>query len=162
MSEVLVALFEKILVPRDGSEHSTKALGKAIEVAKKFDAKVTQIQVYSVYAQPILLPEPTTVGVSTVPLLTAAEVAKVAETARRAGNCILIDGEQRAKSEKVQVEKMFVEGHAVQEIVRVAKEEDFDLVVMGARGLSKIKEILLGSVSDGVIHHATCPILLVK
>ena len=155
-------MFGKILVPFDGSEHSTKALEKAIQIAKKFEAKITLIHVYSVYVQPILLPEPTTVGVSTVPLLTATEVSKVAETARRVGNRILADGEQRAKSEKVQVEKMLVEGHAVQEIVRVAKEGNFDLVVMGARGLSKIKEILLGSVSDGVIHHVTCPILLVK
>ena len=155
-------MFGKILVPLDGSEHSAKALEKAIQIAKKFEAKITLVHVYSVYVQPILLPEPTTVGVSTVPLLTAAEVSKVAETARRAGNRILADGEQRAKSEKVQVEKMLVEGHAVQEIVRVAKEGNFDLVIVGARGLSKIKQMLLGSVSDGVIHHVTCPVLLVK
>jgi len=155
-------LFGKILVPFDGSEHSTKALEKAIQIAKKFEAKITLIHVYSVYVQPILLPEPTTVGVSTVPLLTATEVSKVAETARRVGNRILADGEQRAKSEKVQVERMLVEGHAVEEIVRVAKEGNFDLIVVGARGLSKIKQMLLGSVSDGVIHHVTCPVLLVK
>ena len=155
-------MFEKILVPLDGSEHSAKALEKAIQIAKKFEARITLIHVYSVYVQPILLPEPTTVGISTVPLLTAAEVSKVAETARSAGNRILADGEEKAKSEDVQVEKMLVEGHAVQEIVRVAKEGDFDLVVMGARGLSRIKEILLGSVSDGVMHHVTCPIMLVK
>lgn len=155
-------MFGKILVPFDGSEHSTKALEKAIQIAKKFEAKITLIHVYSVYVQPILLPEPTTVGVSTVPLLTATEVSKVAETARRVGNRILADGEQRAKSEKVQVERMLVEGHAVEEIVRVAKEGNFDLIVVGARGLSKIKQMLLGSVSDGVIHHVTCPVLLVK
>jgi len=137
-------------------------LEKAVQIAKKFEAKLTLIHVYSVSVQPILWPEPTTLGASPAPLLTAAEISKVAEIARNIGKRILDDGEQRAKSEKVQVETMLVEGHAVQEIVRVAKEGNYDLIVIGARGLSKIREILLGSVSDGVIHHSTCPILLVK
>jgi nucleotide-binding universal stress UspA family protein len=159
---VWICLFGKILVPLDGSEHSVKALEKAIQIAKKFEAKMTLIHVYSVSVQPILLPEPTTLGASSIPFLTAAEISKVAEITRNAGKRILEDGEHRAKSEKIRVEKMLVEGHAVQEIVRVAKEGNFDLIVIGARGLSKIREILLGSVSDGVIHHVTCPILLVK
>jgi len=157
-----ICLFGKILVPLDGSEHSIKALEKAVQIAKKFEAKLTLMHVYSVSVQPILLPEPTTLGASPAPLLTAAEISKVAEIARNVGKRILDDGEQRAKSERVQVEKMLVEGHAVQEIVRMAKEGNYDLIVIGARGLSKIREILLGSVSDGVIHHSTCPILLVK
>jgi nucleotide-binding universal stress UspA family protein len=44
----------------------------------------------------------------------------------------------------------------------VCREGKFDLIVMGARGLSKIEELVLGSVSDGVTRHACCPILVVK
>ncbi|MEM3789229.1 MAG: universal stress protein, partial [Candidatus Bathyarchaeia archaeon] len=54
------------------------------------------------------------------------------------------------------------EGHVVQEIVRAAEEGKFDLIVMGARGISRIKELILGSVSDGVIRHAPCPVLVTK
>ncbi|MGA9388627.1 MAG: universal stress protein, partial [Candidatus Bathyarchaeia archaeon] len=52
------SLFNKILVPLDGSEHSLKALERATEIAKKFSGKITLIHVYSVSIQPIMLPEP--------------------------------------------------------------------------------------------------------
>ena len=57
---------------------------------------------------------------------------------------------------------MLREGHTVQEIVKAAKEGEFNLVVMEARGLSRIKEIILGSVSDGVIRNAPCPVHVTK
>jgi nucleotide-binding universal stress UspA family protein len=155
-------LFHKILVPLDGSEHSLKALERATEIAKKFSGKITLIHVYSVSIQPIMLPEPTTLGSPSIPILTGAEVSRIAEAAREFGNRILRDGEEKVKTEKVQVEKKLVEGHAVEEIVRAATEGNFDLIVIGARGISRIREILLGSVTDGVIHHVHCPVLVVK
>jgi nucleotide-binding universal stress UspA family protein len=54
------------------------------------------------------------------------------------------------------------EGHTVEEILKTAEEGEFDLIVMGARGISRIKEILMGSVSDGVTRHAPCPVLVGK
>ena len=155
-------MFEKILVPLDGSEHSLKALDKAVQIAKRFGGKITLVNVYSVSVQPLLLPEPTVAGVPTMPVLTAAEITRIGESARSVGRRILDDGAEKAKEEEVKTEKILVEGHAVQEIVKLAKEGDFGLIVIGARGLSKIREILLGSVSDGVIHHASCPVLVVK
>lgn len=155
-------MFEKILVPLDGSDHSVRALEKAVQIAKKFSNKVTLIQAYSVSMQPIILPEPTTLSSPTIPILTANEISRVVEAARATGQRILKDGEARAKAEGVAVEALLVEGHAVQEIIRTAKEGNFDLIVMGARGVSHIRGLLLGSVSDGVIHHALCPVLVVK
>jgi nucleotide-binding universal stress UspA family protein len=155
-------LFQKILVPLDGSEHSLRALEKAVQIAEKFSGKITLIHAYPVPVQPIMLPEPSTSGSLSIPILTGAEVSRMTEAAREVGNRILEDGEQKVKAEKVQVEKVLVEGHAVQEIVRVAREGDFDLIVIGARGISHLKEILLGSVTDGVIHHARCPVLVIK
>jgi nucleotide-binding universal stress UspA family protein len=155
-------MFEKILVPLDGSAHSVRALEKAVQIAKKFSGKVTLIYAYSVSMQPIILPEPTTLSSPTIPILNATEISRVVEAARTTGERILKDGEARAKTEGVAVKAMLVEGHAVQEIVRTAKEDNFDLIVMGARGVSHIRSLLLGSVSDGVIHHALCPVLVVK
>jgi len=155
-------LFDKILVPLDGSEHSMKALDYAVQIAKKFSGKVTLLNVYSTSVQPIFLPEPTTLGSPGVPLLTAADVSMVVEAAKRAGKRILDDGEEKVKAGKVPFEKILVEGHPVEEIVREVREHGFDLIVIGARGLSHIREILLGSVTDGVIHHVGCPILVIK
>jgi nucleotide-binding universal stress UspA family protein len=50
-------------------------------------------------------------------------------------------------------------GHGV---VAAAEKAGADLIVVGARGLGKFKRVLLGSVSERVIHNATCPVLVVK
>jgi nucleotide-binding universal stress UspA family protein len=159
---MLVPLFEKILVPLDGSEHSLRALEIAIQIAKKFDGKITLIHVYSITIRPVIMPEPTTLTPPMIPVMTPAEVSKAVEATRKAGASILADGEQKVKAEEVQVETTLREGHTVQEIVKTAKEGKFDLIVIGGRGISKIRELLLGSVTDGVIHHAPCPVLVIK
>jgi nucleotide-binding universal stress UspA family protein len=156
----VVRLFQKTLVPLDGSEHSLKALERAAQIAEKFSGKITLIHVYSV--QPIMMPEPSTVTSLNIPILTGAEVSVMIEAARKWGNKILEAGEQRIKATNVQVEKLLVEGHAVEEIVRVANQGNFDLIAIGARGVSHMREMLLGSVTDGVIHHAHCPVLVIK
>jgi len=148
-------VFEKILVPLDGSEHSVRALGSAVQIAKKFDGKITLIHVYS-RVWPIVMPHTTIMPEATI------IIPKLIEAARKAGADILSDGEKKVKAEKVQVETLLKEGHTVEEILKTAREGEFDLIVMGARGLSRIKEILLGSVSDGVMRHARCPVLVVK
>jgi nucleotide-binding universal stress UspA family protein len=155
-------LFEKILVPLDGSDHSLRALKIAVQMAKKFGGKLTLIHVYSVSVRPIVMPEPATLTTPGVPVMTAAEVSKVVEAARKAGANILADGEQRVKAEGVQVNTKLKEGHTVQEIIETAKEGRYGLIVMGARGISKIREMLLGSVSDGVIRNAPCPVMVTK
>jgi len=144
-------MFKKILVPLDGSEHSVRALETAIQIAKEFDGKITLIHVYPgvwhTYVVPVVSPE--------APIL-----SEIAEAAHKAGVAILADGEKKAKG--VKVETLLRGGHTVEEIIKAGTEGKFDLIVMGARGLSKIKEMLLGSVSDGVIRHACCPVLVVR
>ena len=150
-------MFENILVPLDGSEHSAHALGKAVQIAKKFDGKITLIHIYSIVY-------PVSISITTLNEATFAPelVSELEEAARKTGASILEDGEKKVKSEVVPVETLLKGGHTVERIFKTANEGEFDLIVMGARGLSTIKEILLGSVSHGVSIHARCPVLLVK
>lgn len=148
-------MFEKILVPLDGSDHSVRALTVAVQIAKKFDGDIILIHVYS-NVWPIVMPHATIMPEAT------GIIPKLIEAAREAGATILADGEKKVKAEGVQVETFLREGHTVEEILKTAEEGKFDLIVVGARGLSMIKEILLGSVSDGVMRHARCPVLVVK
>jgi len=157
-----MSLFEKILVPLDGSEHSSRALEIAIQIAKKFDGKITLVHVYAVGVRPIVMSEPTTLTPPSIPIMASADFSKVVEAARKAGNTILANGENKVKAEGVQTETLLKEGHTVQEVLETAKDGKFNLIVMGARGVSKIREILLGSVSDGVIRNAPCPVLVTK
>jgi nucleotide-binding universal stress UspA family protein len=142
----LIPLFEKILVPLDGSEYSVRALENAVQIAKKFNGKITLIHVYSVSAC-------RHAGIN---------FDKCVQAIRKVGAGLLADGEKRVKAEGVQIETLLREGHIVEEILKAAREGEFHLIIMGARGISRIKEILMGSVSDGVTRHAPCPVLLVK
>ncbi len=150
-------MFERILVPVDGSEHSMRALEKAVQIAKNCDGKITLIHVYSV------------LRVGVIPMAMAEPVAlppemvdKLAAAVRESGSSILEDAKKRVEAEGVQSQTLLREGHVVEEILRAAKEENADLIVIGARGLSTLKEIFLGSVSHGVALHAPCPVLLMK
>ena len=60
------------------------------------------------------------------------------------------------------VERSVVVGHPPTEIVEAASKTGVDLVVLGARGLGPLGRLVLGSVSDRVVHHAPCPVLVVK
>jgi nucleotide-binding universal stress UspA family protein len=53
-------------------------------------------------------------------------------------------------------------GRADREIVLLAEEEGADLIIMGSRGLGRIRRALMGSVSDSVVRHAHCPVLVVR
>jgi nucleotide-binding universal stress UspA family protein len=140
-------LFQKILVPLDGSDHSLRALKISIQISKEFNGEITLIHVYSeVWPNGTL----------------ATSIEQCIEAARKAGADILADGKKKARAERVQVETLLKEGHPVEEILQTAKKGDFDLIVIGARGISRIRGILIGSVSDGVTRHAPCPVLVVK
>ena len=141
-----MSVFEKILVPLDGSENSFHALEKAVQMAKKFDSKMSLISVYSISAF----------------RLTPSQVFEYMIELRKSGEAILEEGKKIAKSQGLLVETILKDGHAVEEIVKMARDGNFDLIVIGAKGISKFKEILLGSVSHGVTAHASCPVLIVK
>jgi nucleotide-binding universal stress UspA family protein len=153
-------LFQKILVPLDGSEHSLKALDEASQIAKMSSGKLTLIHVYSV--QPVLMSEVPAPGYTGPPIFTSVDASRMVEAAQEIGNKILKKAEKRISATGIRVEKKLVEGHTVQEIVRAANDGNFDLIVLGARGISHIKEMLLGSVTDAVIHHAHCAVLVIK
>jgi nucleotide-binding universal stress UspA family protein len=153
-------MMEKILVAVDGSKHSQKALEYAVGLTEKFDGKITVINVYS-----IVVPQVQPIDGLSTPILSgtsAAIAVKIAEDAKRRGEQVLAECEQFAKARGVSVEKVLREGDAVNEIVAEAKEGKFDLVVVGHRGMSKLKELFLGGVSEGVSHKAPCPVLIVK
>jgi nucleotide-binding universal stress UspA family protein len=136
-----------------------KALEEAAQLAKMSSGKITLLNAYSAHIP--LFPDPDTSD-EAFPVLTNAQVAMIVETAQKSAGEILQNGEQRISGTGVPVEKMIVEGHAVHEIVRVANEGNFDMIVIGARGISHVKELFLGSVTDGVIHHAHCAVLVIK
>jgi len=154
-------MFNNILVAVDGSEHSKKALSYALELAEKFDGKITLIHVYSTVV-PLRPSVDTLAGPALTPPASDAMAAKITEEAKQMGKRILEEAEQVVKERGISVEKVLKEGDIVREIVTTAQEGKFNLVVMGHRGLSRLKELFLGAVSEGVSHKVPCPVLIVK
>jgi nucleotide-binding universal stress UspA family protein len=160
-------MFDKILVPIDGSANSKKALESAVEVAKRCQSsKLTLIHVYSTDIEPLLTPTPIIPYASpesaAPPTPTVSYIDGLRQDIYNASEKILADAEKMVANEGVPVEKVLKKGHAVKEIIKEAKEDKIDLIVMGTRGLSQIQEITLGSVSEGVIRHAHCPVLVIR
>jgi nucleotide-binding universal stress UspA family protein len=140
--------FQSILVADDMLEDSQLALDEAVELARLARAKLTIVTVVSVVSPSFGVPVP--VGDSFAALLEAA--AKRLEAIK-----------QRLLSEGVpEVETALLEGNPVDRVVEFAEKHPPDLIVVGSRGLSTAGRFLLGSVSDGILHHVHCSVLVVK
>jgi nucleotide-binding universal stress UspA family protein len=141
-------MFSKILVPVDGSDNSFRALEQAIFLAKGTGASLTAMHV---------IENPPTVYVESQKLLNELLANYRAESAKVLDRC-----KQVAEKSGVQIETVIAEGDPASSIVGYAHKEGFDQIVIGSRGLGKFKEMVLGSVSNKVLHHAKVSVLIVK
>ncbi|MEM3955388.1 MAG: universal stress protein [Candidatus Bathyarchaeia archaeon] len=155
-------MIKRILVAIDGSEHAYKALDFALDLAEKYSAAVTIINVFQAPMVPIVPP----VGYLAEGELSTYSIAydDLVREVKAAHEKILSHAFKRAKRLKpnLEVSTLLKEGRPADEIVKTAKEGEFDLIVMGHRGLGRVKEFFLGSVSDRVADEAHCPVLIVK
>ena len=136
----------KILVPLDGSKNSFRGLEMAITLARQCGAIITGA--YSIYAPP----HSEFRGVGSVEKSLNKEVKRFMEEAK-----ILA-----AQNGIVFKEKM-MRGNIGYNIIKLAHGKDnFDMVVIGSRGRSSVKEIFFGSVSNYVIHTSKIPVVVVK
>ena len=140
---------EKILVPVDFSEHSARALEMAIDLAKAFGAEIHLLHCYQV--QPLSI---SPYGIA-LPEGFDRDVRQAAESRT---------DEWRAKVtlEGIEVEVSLSSRFPSLEISETASGVGADLIVMGTRGLSGIRHVLLGSVAERTLRLAPCPVLTVK
>jgi len=139
--------FSKILVPYDGSENAQKALEKAIELAS-IDASIS-LEVIYVVTPPALS------SIVDVPI-------NFEEVLFEAGKAIIAKAEATLAPLQNKHQCYLLRGSsAAQAILDYAKEHDCDLIVMGNRGLTGIREFL-GSVSHMVVQRSLVSVLIVK
>lgn len=131
----------------DGSENSHRALEYATSMAVAGDA-LTLVRVIDL---------PPTLYVESQKLLNEIMGKFKDESAR-----ILDQSRALAQKSGVAVNAVTLEGDTAQGIVDCAQKGGFDMIVMGSRGLGKLKDIVLGGVSSKVLQRAKCPVLIVK
>jgi nucleotide-binding universal stress UspA family protein len=145
-----VALFNKILVPVDFSAHSVRAVHYAAELSKTYTAPVTLLHAYQTlnYALPegyvFYSPE----QLAELSRALDEQMAQTRAIAERAG--------------ALDVDTKMLMGSAHAEILRVAEEEKFDLIVMGTHGRTGLGHAFMGSVAERVVRQAPCPVLTVR
>ena len=149
-------LIKNVLVAVDGSENSDRALNFALDLAEKYGAAVTILNVSESPAMGAVPIEPTTVS--------GESMVVFAKDLRRFHEEILSKAIARARAVKpsVSVSSKLREGDPALEIVAEAKEGLVDVVVVGHRGLSRVREIFLGNISEKVAHLAPCPVVIVR
>jgi len=136
---------QKILVPIDGSENSFRALDKAIVLAKQNDAEITGFFVIQI---------------------NPSELSIIRNIMKKSFKSQFLNIMRKAsvKCKKNGVE--FIDalefGHEGNTIVSFAQKNDYDLIVIGSRGLGSIKEFFLGSTSTYVVHNSKIPVLIIK
>jgi nucleotide-binding universal stress UspA family protein len=139
----------KIAVAVDGSAHANDALLFAVDLAKKYSAELI-----------IAAVAPLTAYVATSEPWIPTEVL---EGEVKHYKTILDQSVASAKASGLaSVTGVCLEGHITEELVAFVEKNPVDLLVMGSRGLSTTKRLLLGSTSDEVLHHVSCPVLIVR
>ena len=152
--------FSKILISVDGSEQSMDAADYAIAMAKKEDNNAQLIALHVLFSQTGYAYSTNMFG-----LVTPSSINELLEDAKH---------EAQQWFDKIK-EKLYENGgiqlktevvvsptSVVGAIVDYAEHENVDLIVIGSRGRSGFKKLLLGSTASGVVTYATCPVLVVK
>ena len=140
--------FLKIMVAIDGSEHSLKAADYGLDVAKSFNAQLFAITVTSV---------PESYHLKQEDVLKQSNKMDDSKT-------WLEEFSHAAKIENIELKTELINSHRPVDyvILEYAEEKNIDLIVVGTRGRSGFKRLLLGSVASSVVSYAHCPVMVVK
>jgi len=149
-------IIKRVLVGIDGSKNSEKALEFALDFAEKYGSEVMLLNV----SESLAISQVSQESVQ-YPGITSTNV--LAKDLRRIQEELLAKTLEHARMLKptLAVSSMSKEGDPALEIVETVKEGHFDAIVIGHKGLGKMREIFLGSVSEKVVHLASCPVILV-
>ena len=143
---------KSILVPTDFSEYSEKAFKQAVEIALMFDSTITLLHVEAPDMEKM-----TALYVAEDKLKEIRENLKK-ETEENLRKFIKISD----KSDKVNIKTRIAVGVAYDEIVKITKNEDYDLIVISSHGKNALETFFYGSTTEKVVRNARCSVLVVR
>ena len=139
------SLYMNILVPLDGSSYSEKALLHACDLAKNYQSRLILLYV-----------------VEKLVFINPLDRKVYLEMLRKVGNNVLTTGKKIATNQGMNSKIVIKEGNIANEIIKLAKKEQCNLIVMGNKGLGATARFILGSISNKLANNSTCSILIVK
>ena len=141
-------MFSKVLVPVDGSDNSHRALNAALLLLEKLGAKVTAIHVME--------------DIPVLHIQSEKLLRELLDAYKKESELILSKCSEIATKKGLSINTKLLQGNAGATILDFCEKEKYDIIVMGSRGLGKFKELLLGSVSSKVVHHSSCPVMIIR
>lgn len=141
-------MYNRILVAIDGSKMSNKALKAALQIARERYSKVGVIHV----EKNVMISEN----------MTTDSIDEIYSKINNEANSLFNEARSLAESEELEIDTHYVMGDPAVQIVKTAEQGNYQLIVMGSRGLGAIKGIVMGSVSYKVLQLSQCPVLIIK
>ncbi|TLX69120.1 MAG: universal stress protein [Thaumarchaeota archaeon] len=141
-------MFSKILVPVDGSDISYRALDAALFLSEKLGSNITVIHV---------MEDVPITQIESPKLLT-----ELLEAYKKESQGVLSKCSEIATKKGLTINTILLKGNPASIILDISIKEKKDMVIMGSRGIGKFKELILGSVSSKILHHSSCPVMLIR
>ena len=138
--------FSKVLVVVDGSEYSMNAAEYAISITKEYGSQLIALHVI-------------TSDVSTIASTFSPQMEEIKKNAQEFFDKIRHKGGNWDIPLRTE---LIASSSVVGGIIDFAEKENIDLIVVGTRGRSGLKRLLLGSVASGIVNYAHCPVMIVK
>ena len=141
-------MFTNVLVPVDGSDNSYRALDAALHLSEKLGSSITVVNVME--------------QVPITHIESEKLLSELLEAYKKENQEILSKCSNIANEKGLSIKTLLLQGNPASVILDYSKKENFDLVIMGSRGMGKFKQLILGSVSSKIVHHSPCAILLIR
>ena len=136
---------KKILVPLDGSKNSLRGLDEAIYLARQCQAVITGL-----YVIPLAKPK------------TDSQISYVEKYLLTHAGKFMSKAKKHSAQKGILFEDKIEYGDEGPKIINFANKKFFDIIVIGSRGQSGLKEVFLGSVANAIVHKSKVPVLVVK
>jgi len=138
-------VFSNILVAVDGSESAKKAFERSIYLAQKCNSRIDLVHVVQCE-----------VGGD------SANTFEIIDKLKEKAKKMLEEYKIQAAEKNVPIQITVIQGDPAKAIIELAKAKSYDLIIMGTRGRTAFQELLIGSVSQKVMHHASCPVMVIR
>jgi nucleotide-binding universal stress UspA family protein len=135
----------KILVPLDGSKNSMRGLDEAIYLARQCHATITGL-----YVIPLSKPQ------------TNSQISYIEKHLLQNASKFMSNAKKHSAQNGISFFDKITYGDEGSKIINYANSKKFDIIVIGSRGQSGLKETFLGSTSNYVLHKSKLPVLIVK
>lgn len=145
----------KIIVPLDGSENALRALKHAISLAQAADMELHLLHAFPVGSTVLM-------DLLHYPEIAKAKAEGQLRRAREEEAARIFPVARERVPEGLTAEEISVTGDPAEEIIEYARKHPEAMIVMGTRGNSEVVDLLIGSVASKVVHHASCPVTVIR